>query len=68
MYNEAHITMFYVQRSEKTMPIKFRDGLMSSLILSLAVTWISIVSAFLKEEDLLLLVLCTECSPSSLRT
>lgn len=45
MYNGIHVVMFYVQRN-KIMPIKIRDGLTSSLILFLVVTWISILSAF----------------------
>lgn len=46
MYNGVHVTMFYVQRNKKIMPIKIRDGLASSLIIFLVVTWISILSAF----------------------
>lgn len=63
VYNGVHITVLYIQRSAKIMPIKYGDGLTSPLILSLVVTWISVFS------NLLLLLICTEWySPSSPKT
>jgi len=45
-HNGVHITVFYVQRSVKVMPVKYGVGLTSPVILSVLVTWFSVISAF----------------------